>query len=182
VQDAVNDYSVPYHLLTKEYNDAVKKTLAADGAYLLTLIDPLDKGKLWRAAFHTLRLSFQHVYLLSPEGFYEKLKTKDGVKEVIRSGRNVYIIYASDQPLDLPSPDTVMDIELHNTLGSIVPLAPPFTHLFCAIGLANRRCTQILDGVAVQELLDAQKKIILTDQYCPVDNLMADVFRDREQK
>ena len=25
VQDAVNDLSVPYHILTKEYNDAVKR-------------------------------------------------------------------------------------------------------------------------------------------------------------
>ena len=28
IQDAVNDLSVPYHLMTKEYNDAVKETLA----------------------------------------------------------------------------------------------------------------------------------------------------------
>ncbi|HEX3148086.1 MAG TPA: fused MFS/spermidine synthase, partial [Gemmataceae bacterium] len=55
IQDAVNDLSVPYHLMTKEYNDAVKKTLTKDGAYLLTLIDSIQDGELWRAAVHTMR-------------------------------------------------------------------------------------------------------------------------------
>src|SRR6185369_9066741 len=53
IQDAVNDLSVPYHLMTKEYNDAVKATLTEDkatgkkdGAYLLTLIDSIEDGDL----------------------------------------------------------------------------------------------------------------------------------------
>ena len=41
IQDAVNDLSVPSHLLTKEYNDAVKLTLKPDGVYLLTVIDSI---------------------------------------------------------------------------------------------------------------------------------------------
>ena len=42
IQDAVNDLSVPSHLLTKEYNDAVKRRSSPDGVYLLTVIDSLD--------------------------------------------------------------------------------------------------------------------------------------------
>ena len=66
MQDAVNDLSVPGHLMTKEYNDAVKATLTPDGAYLLTLIDSLRDGLLWRAAMHTMRESFKYVYVLTP--------------------------------------------------------------------------------------------------------------------
>jgi hypothetical protein len=70
VQDAVNDLSVPSHLLTKEYNDAVKATLKPNGVYLLTVIDSIGYGKLWKAAMHTLQESYpaENVALLLPNG------------------------------------------------------------------------------------------------------------------
>ncbi|MCL5959961.1 MAG: fused MFS/spermidine synthase [Chloroflexi bacterium] len=48
VQDAVNDLSVPYHILTKEYNDQIRDILAPDGIYLLTVIDLYKDGQLYR--------------------------------------------------------------------------------------------------------------------------------------
>ena len=39
--------------------------------------------------------------------------------------------------------------------------------------------TLLVPPAAVQKALDASPAIILTDQYAPVDNLMADVFRYR---
>ena len=65
IQDAVNDLSVPAHLMTKEYNDAIKVALKKDGIYLLTIIDSLEYGKLWKAAMATLEKSFSHVVLLT---------------------------------------------------------------------------------------------------------------------
>ena len=50
VQDAVNDLSVPYHIMTKEYNYAVKRLLTPDGIYLLPVIDEFEDGLLIRAA------------------------------------------------------------------------------------------------------------------------------------
>ena len=44
VQDAVNDLSVPYHIMTREYNDQVRALLQPDGAYLLTVIDLYSDG------------------------------------------------------------------------------------------------------------------------------------------
>ena len=87
--DAVNDLAVPSHLLTKEFNEGVKRALTPDGVYLLTVIDMLEDGKLWRAAVHTLKQTFAHVEVLSAyQDYYPK-------------GRQVYVIYAANHLLDL---------------------------------------------------------------------------------
>ncbi len=86
IQDAVNDLSVPAHLLTKEYNDEVKLTMKPDGVYLLTVIDSVKYGKLWRAAMRTLKETFQYVTL-----FYHEEVGNDWAPH-----RLVYVIYASE--------------------------------------------------------------------------------------
>jgi MFS family permease len=83
VQDAVNDLSVPYHIMTKEYDDAIKELLAPNGVYLLTVIDDLEDGQLMRAAVRTLQQTFPNVALL------------DGSKSGIKSRRRVWVIYGS---------------------------------------------------------------------------------------
>ena len=86
--DAVNDFSVPAHLLTRECNEAVKRSLTPDGVYLVTVIDRLEDGRLWKAVVHTLRESFAHVEVLSADAEYDP------------SARHVYSLYASAKPLD----------------------------------------------------------------------------------
>jgi spermidine synthase len=88
VQDAVNDLSVPYHIMTKEYNDAVKRLLAPGGAYLLTVIDLFEDGLLLRAAVRTMRETFPHVDVLGASELWKQDK------------RMVYVIYGSDRPFD----------------------------------------------------------------------------------
>jgi spermidine synthase/MFS family permease len=144
VQDAVNDLSVPYHLMTKEYNDAIKAALTPDGVYLLTLIDSLEVGELWRASVNTLRKSFKHVVLLYPGKINISMEN---------STRGVYVIYASDTPFDLQA--------LRKAVGT--------TDLW----------THELDADTLEWLLDMSPKVILTDQYAPVDNLMSEIFRRR---
>jgi spermidine synthase len=150
VQDAVNDLSVPYHLLTKEYNDHIKTVLKDDGIYLLTLIDSLDKGELWRAAFHTLRKTFAFVEILDVDDFRST------------SGRLVYVIYASNHPIPIAEIHANND-EFRQRRGE--ERAQRFTHK-----LAPDR---------LEEQLNKRKAIILTDQFAPVDNLMMSIFRDR---
>ena len=82
VQDAVNDLSVPYHIMTKEYNDAVERLLAPDGIYLLTVIDEFEDGLLMRAAVRTLREKFGHVELLASSPLW-----KDNQRRGVRSLR-----------------------------------------------------------------------------------------------
>ncbi len=53
VQDAVNDLSVPYHIMTREYNEYIRQVLVDDGIYLLTVIDLYREGQLMRSALRT---------------------------------------------------------------------------------------------------------------------------------
>ena len=52
--DAFNDFSVPYHLTTREFNDRVRAWLADDGYYVVNIIDG-PRGRFLRAYAHTLR-------------------------------------------------------------------------------------------------------------------------------
>lgn len=186
IQDAVNDLSVPSHLLTREYNEAVKKTLKPNGIYLLTVIDSIGYGKLWKAAFQTLQQTYppENVALLTAEEFYI-------------DNRQVYVIYASDRPLDLPA----LRAAVREQLSFLEPAARDATaagaaavagswgglpHAVSAAAAApavgDRAVpiwTQEVPRSAIQPALDTPPRVILTDQYAPVDNLMADVFRYR---
>ena len=90
---AVNDLSVPSHLMTKEFNAAVQKTLTPNGVYLVTVIDFVETGKLWKAAANTLRETFQHVELVFPVGQFDDDRPD-------YSPRSVIVLYASNAPLD----------------------------------------------------------------------------------
>ena len=110
VQDAVNDLSVPSHLLTKEYNDAVKRTLRPDGTYLLTVIDSLKHGRLWRSALRTLRESFPNVEVICSDEIPPEVPPPDASEDdrrqwqrrlkLFEENRQVLVIYASDRPLN----------------------------------------------------------------------------------
>jgi len=189
IQDAVNDLSVPTHLLTKEYNDAVKAALKPNGIYLLTVIDAIDYGKLWKAAIHTLRRSYpaDHVALLAPA----RLDVRQ---------RQVYVIYASERPLDLTRLRSVVEEQLRDAkpgagAGAFgIAGAALVTPGGAAHGLATaaaapsvfdravRFRTVQIDPAVIRPYLDAPPHIVLTDQFAPVDNLMADVFRYRHRR
>jgi spermidine synthase len=195
IQDAVNDLSVPAHLMTKEYNDAVKAVLKPGGAYLLTIIDSVEYGKLWKAAMATLQQSFpaENVVLLrvrtDGENWYES--------------RHVLVIYASDKPFSiqalqnsLPKPTAIEAIaQLNSWLTTPLetpdkqPVLPELQFALNALrfsAIVYNISTNPQEPFTVQappELLkrftDREPGVILTDQYCPVDNLMAEVFRKR---
>jgi spermidine synthase/MFS family permease len=180
VQDAVNDLSVPYHLLTKEYNEAVKSLLTPDGAYLLTLIDPLGTGKLWRAAAHTMRETFPNVYLLAPVGTGFDLE-----------GRQVYILYGSTRPLELkPASDAEEAASRRPRMPEEVRKLIESVHMARGMMIGGPALqdivpwTRVLEPHDFEQVLNAASgkvypKMILTDQYAPVDNLMSEVFRNR---
>lgn len=177
--DAVNDYSVPAHLLTKECNDAVKRTLAPGGAYLVTVIDRAAEGKLWRAAYNTLAKSFKHVYFTLPLSDVDDRVATDEIERatalangltpkyagpVTRASavqnldRVVIVLYATDTPLDLDA----LNATVKRRTGE-----PSDTY--------------VLPDAAVKELLAREKELALTDQYAPVDNLMIGVFLKSER-
>jgi spermidine synthase len=149
VQDAVNDLSVPYHIMTKEYNDAVKALLDPDGVYLLTVIDEFEIGQLMRSAVLTMRETFPHVALVAQSELWN-------VEPGKTLGRQVWVIFGAQKPFD----STVLQTAVKRQTGadSRTVMMPP----------------QQLDAY-----LAGGSPVVLTDTYAPVDNLIAIVFRNR---
>ena len=87
--DAFNDFSVPYHLTTREFNESVRNWLEADGLYVINMIDGPGERFL-RAMVHTLKQTFDHVYV-APAPLY--VAQED-------APRNTYVVVASDTALD----------------------------------------------------------------------------------
>ncbi len=85
--DAFNDFSVPYHLTTKEFNDRVRAWLVDDGLYVVNIVDG-PRGRFLRAYVRTLQQTFRHVYLAPT------------IEAWRRTARSTFVIIASDAPLD----------------------------------------------------------------------------------
>jgi spermidine synthase len=88
--DAFNDYSVPYHLTTQEFNERVKAWLAPDGLYMANMIDGPRRDFL-RAYVNTMQRTFANVYVIP------------AVRAWRESPRVTFVIIGSSQPLDLES-------------------------------------------------------------------------------
>jgi hypothetical protein len=89
LEDAVNDFSVPYHLATREFNDLIRKHLRDDGIYVINILDGAPM-QFAGAVMRTLRQTYPHVYLV-PNGRW------------IGIPNNTYLIMASPKPIDLPA-------------------------------------------------------------------------------
>jgi spermidine synthase len=85
--DAFSDFSVPYHLTTKEFNDSVQAWLADGGLYVVNIIDG-PYGHFLRAYVYTLRQTFAHVYLAVD------------LRDWWQTSRSTLVIIATDTPID----------------------------------------------------------------------------------
>ena len=65
--DTFNDFEVPYHLTTREFNELLARHLQPDGLYLLNVIDSVHFDFL-RSEVRTLRKTFPYVALISTPG------------------------------------------------------------------------------------------------------------------
>jgi len=63
--DSINDYSVPYHLTTREFNEDLYALLDQDGAYILNLIDIAEVGHFMSSIVTTCRATFPHVQVFT---------------------------------------------------------------------------------------------------------------------
>ena len=86
--DAVNDYSVPFQLLTKEFNDKIAAILTDDGVYMLTLIDIYEFAEYIGAVVNTLRQTFTDVHVVTELG-------------QPKWGRNTFVVVAAKRKLDI---------------------------------------------------------------------------------
>ncbi|AKQ67842.1 Spermidine synthase [Myxococcus hansupus] len=145
IQDAVNDLSVPYHLVTREYDELVRSLLKPDGIYLLTVIDEIPRGAFLRAAIRTVQAVFPHVEVLHD--------ARGGSK-----GQGVYIVAGSRQPMELER----------------------LPELLKGMGIERPRTGRV-PRAEIDAYLSAGPALVLTDDFAPVDNLLAELFLLREQ-
>ncbi len=174
--DAFNDFSVPWHLTTRQFNDRIAQMMTDDGIYMINIIDiyrsderarreaaegvgpfPNDEeasvaearrlGGFLSSWVETARLSFPHLYVFGTD-------EPPGLGQ-----RETFVVVASKKPLDLE--------ELGVRKGD-----PNFygnnPKLFTKYGEKE-----------MQELKTRAQGIILTDDYAPVENLLAPVAATR---
>jgi hypothetical protein len=87
VGDAFNDFSVPYHLTTLEFDQMIASHLTGRGIYMVNIIDG-KQGDFSRAYIKTLGQVFSHVYVAPVGGELGALR------------RQTIVVLASQQPLD----------------------------------------------------------------------------------
>jgi tetratricopeptide (TPR) repeat protein/spermidine synthase len=136
--DAFNDYSVPYQLTTREFNDKIAQILTDDGVYMINLIDIYDSGLFLGAVVKTLQQTFSHIYVIV-----------DNRPRPAR--RDTFVVIAAMRKINLEN------------LGSEKPVAG--SNLW------------ILNNSEIEALKKKAHEIVLTDDYAPVENMLAPVVR-----
>ncbi|HUW20932.1 MAG TPA: fused MFS/spermidine synthase [Sedimentisphaerales bacterium] len=134
-EDAINHYSVPYQLVTKEFNDNIARFLADDGAYMINLIDMFESGLFLGSIVNTLKETFQHVYVVA-----------DALPD---SYRNTFVVIAAKREINLENlgdDETIKRLDLW-----------------------------IFSNSDMKNLGEKAREIVLTDDYAPVENLLAPV-------
>jgi tetratricopeptide (TPR) repeat protein len=137
-EDAINDYSVPFQLVTKEFNDKIAKILKDDGAYMVNLIDIFDTGLFLGTLVNTLEQTFSYIHVISEPG-------------LALSDRTTFVLIASKRELDLDD------------------LAKEYKREPLELWKLNE------DEMAY--IKASAGDVILTDNYAPIENLMAPVVK-----
>jgi len=136
-EDAINDYSVPFQLVTQEFNDKIARLLADDGLYMVNLIDTFENGQFLGAVVNTLGRTFPHVYVITNRANLPSL-------------RNTFVVVAAKQAFD---PRAVLQ-------------------------RYNRHLRfWLLDESEMEQLRRKCGDVVLTDDYAPVENMLAPVVR-----
>jgi len=69
--DAFNALSVPFQLVTQQFNEKLFAALADDGVYMVNLIDMYDSGKLLASFVETAKRTFPYVYVVTKKTQYD---------------------------------------------------------------------------------------------------------------
>jgi tetratricopeptide (TPR) repeat protein len=134
-EDAFNDYSVPYQLVTREFNDKIAEILSEDGAYIMNLIDTHEDAQFLGAVINTLQKTFPHVYVTAGLNNQPVL-------------RETFVVVASKKPIDMMALQGGGKIKIWHPTES-----------------------------EMEHYRKSSRGIVLTDDYTPVENLLAPVVQ-----
>ncbi len=148
--DAFNDLGVPWHLTTREFNEDIASLLGDHGVYLINVID------VYRPGMGTFLGAFVNTLSLTFDHVYVFASESLGTS----AERDTFIVAASAARLPLHDlGDRAGDLEFEGNL------------------FAWREAGH--DGGEMRILLERARGIVLTDNYAPVENLIAPVFADQ---
>jgi spermidine synthase/Flp pilus assembly protein TadD len=131
-EDAFNDYSVPYQLVTREFNDKIAEILSDDGAYIMNLIDTHESAQFLGAAINTLQKTFPYVYVTAELNEHPVT-------------RETFVVVAAKKPVDMMALRDKKIKIWHPT------------------------------EAQMEHFRKSSRGIVLTDDYTPVENLLAPV-------
>jgi hypothetical protein len=184
--DAFNDFSVPWHLTTREFNEKIANLMSPTGVYMINIIDVYESdaiaiakankkietqkvtdpagqeairnrelararnyGGFLGAWARTAKLTFPYIYIFGTDR-----SPGGGLRET-------FVVVASRQPLDLKGLAKRDD-------------DPQFYH-------RGRRTEPVFYGAEDEKVIfeSRSRGITLTDDYAPVENLLAPVAKTR---
>jgi spermidine synthase len=64
-QDAISDFTVPFQLVTREFNEKVNQLLSDKGVYVSQILDTFDSGLVLGATINTVEKTFPYVDVFS---------------------------------------------------------------------------------------------------------------------
>jgi hypothetical protein len=190
--DAFNDFSVPWHLTTREFNEKLAKMLAPDGVYMINIIDVYESDKMAdrkaETTFKKAETAFKDKGGPKPRSLEAEKKAEltlaheyggflgAWVKTAQETFPYVYIYGTDNDPggglretFVVVVSKTPLDLD---DLGSRES-DPQF--------FAKNQLVQpkVFGKEHMEEIAVRSKGIILTDDFAPVENLLAPVARTR---
>jgi spermidine synthase len=145
--DAFNDLSVPYHLTTREFNEKLASMLAPDGVYMINIID------IYREGLGRFLGSFVTTALETFPYVYVFSSDAEGPTP----DRDTFVVACGRQPLDL--------FQLGGRRDDLE--------------YEGRLFAWSQDGVIGGQMRTVQRRaegMVLTDDYAPVDVLLAPIY------
>lgn len=145
--DAFNDLSVPYHLTTREFTAKVAELLAPSGVYMINVIDIYREG-LGR---------FLGSFVATARQTFPYVYVFSSDSEGPTDERDTFVVACSMKPLDIHDLGTREgDYEFEGVLFA------------WAEG-------EVLGG-EMSTVIERSRGLILTDDFAPVDNLLAPIY------
>ncbi len=183
--DAFNDLSIPYHLTTKEFDILLKNCLKPDGLLMCLVIDNVSRGHFIPTYIRTLQEAFD------PDNVYLIVFSDSPLDEI---PCHTCIVVASPSRLDMEDFDRYMNRRLARQKGVTSALGTvagawqgwPVLTLQGMIRInPSQRTSRVISQKDLRQWLQTRKEktgrepMVLTDDYCPVDNLTAPMFEER---
>ncbi len=193
--DAFNDLSVPFQLVTRQFNEKIFAITAPDGLYIANLIDMRDNGQFVASFVGTIKQTFPYVYVVTRSTSYDLPVN--------------FIVIAGKRPVNLESINTeenLADAQLiirdENDIAALekktdcivldddyVPVEnfmTPVVRAVSAISIADKYIAQAEQLILAGQKEEAVNKYSMAMQICPAFSARASysisqIMTDREK-